>query len=57
MLSGCGKGGDLQKWQRAGVSHVVGVDIAATSIEQCKDRFEQRDGEEMLVTLCVWQVP
>ena len=38
---GCGKGGDLQKWQRAGVNHVVGVDIAATSIEQCKDRYRQ----------------
>ena len=36
---GCGKGGDLLKWQRSNVSHVVGVDIAATSIEQCKERF------------------
>ena len=33
----------MQKWQRAGVSHVVGVDIAATSIEQCKDRSENRN--------------
>jgi len=41
---GCGKGGDLQKWQRAGVSHVVGVDIAATSIEQCKDRYHEMKG-------------
>jgi len=40
----CGKGGDLQKWQRAGVSHVVGVDIAATSIEQCKDRYHEMKG-------------
>ena len=31
----------MQKWQRAGVSHVVGVDIAATSIEQCKDRSDK----------------
>ena len=35
---GCGKGGDLTKWHKAKVDHVVGVDIAATSIEQCKDR-------------------
>ena len=38
--SACGKGGDLLKWQRCGVGHVVGVDIAATSIEQCKERFQ-----------------
>merc|ERR1719318_1246068 len=44
---GCGKGGDLQKWQRAGVSHVVGVDIAATSIEQCKDRYHEMKGSSM----------
>ena len=36
---GCGKGGDLTKWHKAKVDHVVGVDIAATSIEQCKDRL------------------
>jgi len=41
---GCGKGGDLQKWQRAGVGHVVGVDIAGTSIEQCKDRYHEMKG-------------
>jgi len=41
---GCGKGGDLQKWQRAGASHVVGVDIASTSIEQCKDRYHEMKG-------------
>ena len=35
----CGKGGDLTKWHKAKVDHVVGVDIAATSIEQCKDRW------------------
>ena len=37
---GCGKGGDLLKWQRSNVSHVVGVDIAGTSIEQCKERYK-----------------
>jgi len=35
---GCGKGGDLTKWHKAKVDQVVGVDIAATSVEQCKDR-------------------
>merc|ERR1719365_436679 len=41
---GCGKGGDLTKWHKAKVDHVVGVDIAATSIEQCKDRFHEMKG-------------
>ena len=40
----CGKGGDLLKWQRCGVGHVVGVDIAATSIEQCKERYAEMRG-------------
>ncbi len=37
---GCGKGGDLLKWQKANVDHVVMVDIAQTSVEQAKDRYE-----------------
>jgi len=41
---GCGKGGDLQKWHRAKVDKVVGVDIAGTSIEQCKDRYHEMRG-------------
>lgn len=39
MDLGCGKGGDLLKWQKAGARHVVGLDIAATSIEQAKERY------------------
>ena len=36
---GCGKGGDLLKWERGRVHHVICADIAETSIEQCKDRY------------------
>nr|SVE77650.1 EOG090X07I2 [Daphnia lumholtzi] len=36
---GCGKGGDLLKWERGHVHHVVCADIAETSIEQCKERY------------------
>ena len=40
---GCGKGGDLQKWQQAPqpVELYVGIDPAEVSIEQAKDRYRQ----------------
>lgn len=37
---GCGKGGDLLKWSKANIRHLVCVDIAETSVNQCKERFE-----------------
>lgn len=37
---GCGKGGDLRKWQKGNIRHLVCADIAETSVEQCKERFE-----------------
>ncbi|XP_013133687.1 PREDICTED: mRNA cap guanine-N7 methyltransferase isoform X2 [Papilio polytes] len=36
----CGKGGDLSKWQKARVDHVIFADIAEVSIQQCQARYE-----------------
>lgn len=38
---GCGKGGDLLKWERGNIEHIVCADIAATSIEHCKERYSR----------------
>jgi len=45
---GCGKGGDMFKWDKAGISQLVCVDIAKDSVATCKDRYDrlrpQRNG-------------
>lgn len=35
----CGKGGDLLKWRKGNISHLICSDIAAVSLEQCKARY------------------
>ncbi|XP_022821047.1 mRNA cap guanine-N7 methyltransferase [Spodoptera litura] len=37
----CGKGGDLSKWQKARVEHVVFADIAEVSVQQCQTRYDE----------------
>ncbi|KAM6903513.1 mRNA cap guanine-N(7) methyltransferase isoform 1-T1 [Lycodopsis pacificus] len=37
---GCGKGGDLLKWRRGGINHLVCADIAGVSVDQCQSRYE-----------------
>ncbi|XP_061625219.1 mRNA cap guanine-N7 methyltransferase [Phyllopteryx taeniolatus] len=37
---GCGKGGDLLKWRKGGIGHLVCADIASVSVEQCRSRYE-----------------
>lgn len=35
----CGKGGDLLKWRKGNITHLICSDIAAVSLEQCKARY------------------
>ena len=39
LYLGCGKGGDLLKWQKEEISKLVGVDVADVSVKQAKDRY------------------
>ncbi|XP_055844132.1 mRNA cap guanine-N7 methyltransferase [Episyrphus balteatus] len=36
----CGKGGDLFKWEKGGITHLICTDIAEVSVEQCKSRYD-----------------
>ncbi|KAK9475846.1 guanine-N(7)-methyltransferase domain-containing protein, partial [Lipomyces japonicus] len=38
---GCGKGGDLLKWDLAGIKGYIGVDIADVSVNQAFDRYKK----------------
>ncbi|XKL60618.1 hypothetical protein PGB90_007675 [Kerria lacca] len=37
----CGKGGDLLKWKNNDVKHVICVDVAKISVEQCEQRYNE----------------
>lgn len=37
---GIGKGGDLLKYKIGRITHLIGTDIAETSIEQCNERYQ-----------------
>lgn len=36
----CGKGGDLLKWEKANITHLICTDIADVSIQQCEERYK-----------------
>lgn len=36
----CGKGGDLEKWRRAGIDGLIGIDIADCSIQDALERYK-----------------
>jgi mRNA (guanine-N7-)-methyltransferase len=35
----CGKGGDLLKWRKGNITHLICADIAETSVKQCQNRY------------------
>ncbi|CAI2193454.1 13019_t:CDS:10, partial [Funneliformis geosporum] len=43
---GCGKGGDLFKWNKAKINKLVGLDVAEVSIEDARKRWEEMKGKK-----------
>jgi len=43
---GSGKGGDLLKWKKGHINHLVCADIAETSVQQCEERHRQNVAKE-----------
>lgn len=37
----CGKGGDLLKWRKGNITHLICTDIASVSLEQCESRYKE----------------
>lgn len=50
---GCGKGGDLLKWDRAGCKGFIGIDIAEVSIAQARQRYAQVRNKRFWADFCV----
>ncbi|KAI8501894.1 hypothetical protein Bbelb_203060 [Branchiostoma belcheri] len=43
---GVGKGGDLLKWKKGGIDHLVCADLAETSVQQCEERYHSMAGRQ-----------
>lgn len=49
----CGKGGDLEKWRRAGIDGFIGIDIADNSIQDAKERYRNLHPKTYWIDLAV----
>ncbi|PVG00202.1 guanine-N(7)-methyltransferase [Serendipita vermifera] len=47
---GCGKGGDLQKWQKARIKEYVALDVASVSVNQARERWRDLKGDTFEAT-------
>lgn len=37
----CGKGGDLFKWKKVNISHLICTDLTEITVQQCQDRYQE----------------